>query len=57
MENLKISELRKKKRHIGIRVSDEERVALDEFCKREQISITDFFRIAVRKVVNEKKVK
>jgi uncharacterized protein (DUF1778 family) len=57
MENLIISELRKKKRHIGIRVSDEERAALDEFCQREQISITDFFRIAVRKVVNEKKAR
>ena len=57
MENLKISELRKRKRHIGIRVSDEERIALDEFCQREQISISAFFRIAVRKVVNDKKAK
>jgi len=54
MEDLRINDLRKKTRHIGIRVSDEERSALEQFCQREQISMTDFFRIAIRKVVNEK---
>ena len=54
MENIYISDLRKKNRHIGIRVSSEERVALEHFCKREQISFTDFFRIAIRNMINEK---
>lgn len=54
MEVLRINDLRKKTRHIGIRVSDEECSALKQFCQREQISMTDFFRIAIRKVVNEK---
>lgn len=57
MDNINISELRKKKKHIGIRVSEEERIALDRFCEREQITITDFFRIAIRKVINEKKAR
>jgi uncharacterized protein (DUF1778 family) len=55
MEDLNIIELRKKKKHIGIRVSDEERAALDEYCNQEQISISDFFRIAIRQVINAKK--
>ena len=54
MEDLNIIDLRKKKKHIGIRVSNEERAALDEYCTREQISISDFFRIAIRKVINAK---
>ena len=53
MKNLDLSELRKKNRHIGIRVSCEERLALEQFCQREQISFTDFFRIAIRKVINQ----
>ena len=57
MENLSITELRKKNRHFSIRVSDEERATLEQFCQREQISYTDFFRIAIRKVVNEHKAK
>lgn len=54
MEELKFNELRKKKRHIGFRVSQEEREKLEAFCNREDISITDFLRYAIRKVVNEK---
>lgn len=54
MEELNLNELRKKKRHVGIRLSDEELAALEEYCQREQISKTDFFRIGLRKVVNEK---
>lgn len=57
MKDLNLTELRKKKKHIGIRVSVEEREALDEYCQKEQISITDFFRIAIRKVVKEKRKK
>lgn len=57
MENLKISELRKKNCHLGIRVSAEERAGLERFCQQEQISITNFFRIAIRKVINEKREK
>lgn len=56
MKDIKISELRKKKIHIGIRVSDEESVAIKKYCTREQISITDFFRLAIRKIMNEEKV-
>lgn len=57
MKDLNIFDLRKKTCHIGIRVSNEERKALEQFCEREQISITSFFRIAIRKVVNEKPAK
>ncbi len=54
MEKLKIAELRKKNRHFNLRVSAEEREALEEYCQQQQISFTDFFRIAIRKVINQK---
>lgn len=53
MEPLNFNHLRKKKRHIGFRVSEHERQQLKRFCKKEQISITDFLRYAIRKVINE----
>lgn len=54
MQDLNISLLRKKKRHVGIRISNEERTALEQYCEQEQISISAFFRIAIRKVINQK---
>lgn len=54
MEPLNFNHLRKKKRHIGFRLSEPERKQLINFCEQEQISITDFLRYAIRKVVNEK---
>ena len=57
MEELRIAELRKKNRHFNLRVSSEERKALEEYCQQQQISFTDFFRIAIRKVINEKRVR
>lgn len=57
MKELQISKLRKKNRHLSIRVSKEEREALERFCLKEQISFADFFRVAIRKMVNAKKVK
>lgn len=55
MKNLEIGHLRKKCRHIGIRVSDEEREALEPFCKMEEISITNFFRLALSEMIHAKK--
>lgn len=57
MENIDLKQVRKKTLRIGIRLSTDERAALDEYCQKEQITITDFIRIAIRKVVNEKQVK
>ena len=57
MEPLKFNHLRKKRRHIGFRVSEQERKQLMDFCNQEQISITDFLRYAIRKVVNENELK
>ena len=54
MDNLNFDDLRKKKVHLGIRISTAERKMLFEFCKREQISITDLVRYAIRKVIKEK---
>ena len=53
MEELNFNDMRKKKVHIGFRVTEHERDYLQEFCKREQISVTDFLRYAIRKVMNE----
>jgi uncharacterized protein (DUF1778 family) len=57
MKNIELKDVRKKNLRIGIRLSIDERQALDEFCKKEEISITDFIRIAIRKVVNDKQKK
>ena len=57
MENLILNNLRKKKIHIGLRVSEAERNMLNEFCRREQISITDLVRYAIRKVINQQSEK
>lgn len=57
MEDLKISELRKKNLKIGIRLSEDERKALDEYCQNERISITSFFRLAIRELINNKHTK
>lgn len=57
MEPLNFNHLRKKKRHIGFRVSEHERQQLKRFCQKEQISITDFLRYAIRKVINEQLIK
>ncbi|MGM0408177.1 MAG: ribbon-helix-helix protein, CopG family [Bacteroidota bacterium] len=57
MENIELKQVRKKNLRIGIRLSKDERAALDEYCQKEEISITDFIRIAIRKVVNEKQKK
>lgn len=54
MEELEFNDLKKKKRHIGFRVSNYERKQLEDFCKKEDISITDFLRYAIRKVINSK---
>ncbi len=57
MKELDFNHLRKKKKHIGFRVSEYERQQLKQFCDKEQISITDFLRYAIRKVINEKSAK
>ena len=57
METLYFNHLRKKKKHIGFRISEYEKNQIDQFCEREQISITDFLRYAIRKVINEKSAK
>jgi len=54
MEELNFNDLRKKKKHIGFRVSEYERQQLEDFCENEQISITSFLRYAIRKVINIK---
>lgn len=57
MKDLQINELRKKPSHIGIRISNEERETLEQFCQREQISITNLVRFAIRQVINQKSAK
>ena len=54
IDKLKFNDLRKKKVHIGIRVSEHERKQLEIFCQREQISITNFLRYAIRVAINER---
>ncbi len=54
MDELKFSELKKKTQWVGIRISKTERDELEEFCQREKISITDFIRYSIRKVIKER---
>lgn len=54
MDELKFSELKKKTQWVGIRISKSERDELETLCQREQISITDFIRYSIRKVMNER---
>lgn len=56
MEDLEIKNLRKKNLNIGFRLTNEEREAVENFCESEQITITNFFRLAIRKVINKKPV-
>jgi hypothetical protein len=53
MEELKFNDLQKKTRNIGFKVSELEREQLEAFCKRRQITITDFLRYAIRMVINK----
>ncbi|WP_297097536.1 hypothetical protein [uncultured Draconibacterium sp.] len=57
MKDLSITELRKKNLKIGFRISEEERNAIEQFCQKEQISLSDFFRLAIRKVTNQENTK
>lgn len=54
MDELNFKQFRKRKKHVGFRVSDYEKEQIDEFCQREQISKADFLRYAIQKIVNEK---
>ena len=54
MKKLNFNDLRKKKRHIGMKVSEFEEKEIKAFCEREQISISDLLRYGLRKVINEK---
>ena len=55
MKELNFNDMRKKKVHIGFRVTEHERDYLQKFCKREQISVTDFLRYAIRIVIKQLK--
>lgn len=53
MKELKFNDLQKKTRNIGFKVSEFEREQLLAFCKRQQITITDFLRYSIRMVINK----
>lgn len=53
MEKLNFNDLRKKKRHIGMKVSEHEEKQIKAFCEREQISISDLLRYGIGKVMKE----
>ncbi len=57
LEELYFNHFHKKKKHVGFRVSEYEKDQIDQFCQKEQISISDFLRYAIRKVINEKSAK
>ena len=57
MKDLNFDDLRKKKIHVGIRVSESERKMIIEFCQREQITVTNLVRYSIRKVINQKSAK
>ena len=54
MKDLNFDDLRKKKIHVGIRVSESERKMIIEFCQREQITVTNLVRFAIQQVINQK---
>lgn len=53
MEELFFDDLREKNKQIGFRISEYEREQLDIFCKRERLTITSFFRFAMRVVISQ----
>ncbi len=57
MENLNFNDLRKRKIHVGIRVSETERKEILAFCEREQITVTNLVRYAINKVINQRSLK
>ncbi len=54
MEELKFDDLRKKKKHIGMKVSEVEDKQIKAFCEKEQISISDLLRYGIGKVMKER---
>lgn len=54
MEELNFNDLRKKKRHIGMKVSELEEKQIKAFCEKEQISISDLLRYGIGKAMKER---
>ncbi len=51
MESLKIDKLKLKKQHFSFRLTTDERAAIEKYCEENEISFTNFFRVALRKMI------
>lgn len=56
MTDKNLNDLKKKHRYIGIKLSRDERKQIEDFCKKNDISISNMVRYSVKKVINEKSV-
>lgn len=57
MSEINLKEFQKKESRLFIKMTRYEKGLLVEFCKRNQVSISDLVREALKKVINEKKGK
>jgi len=55
MKHLKFFEIERKRARIGVRMSEEERAKLDEFCNKNEVILSSLVRNSIRKVISEKK--
>lgn len=54
MKDKNLDDLKKKYRFIGIKLSRDERKQIEQFCAKNDISISNLVRYSVKKVINEK---
>jgi antitoxin component of RelBE/YafQ-DinJ toxin-antitoxin module len=54
MEKEKINQMQKKDVRIGVRISPAEKEALEAFCLKMGIALSELVRYSIRQVVNEK---
>jgi hypothetical protein len=53
MEEKKLKDFMKKHLYVGVKLNREERTQIEEFCIKNEISISDLVRYSVKKVINE----
>ena len=51
-DKLSFDELRKKTSQIGVRFTDLERELISDFCEKNSITISNFFRYAIFQTIN-----
>lgn len=57
MKDKNLEDLKKKHSYIGIKLSRDERNQIEQFCTKNDISISNLVRFSVKKVISKQKKK